>query len=267
MQFSKLVEDMRSIRDYKNEPVDRNLINQVIQIGEQGKKLKDEEAYILFLENGEEWCNKLSGKVGYFGNIIEAPHYIVMVSNEFEGFMENTGYIMENMRMKAWELGLGTCWLHIEDEQELKKILNIENRITGVIAIGYQYKGIFKKDKSKKSERFGVEELVYNKAWGEEISLEELQQRGFANVLYYAKFAPSWGNQQRWRFIIDQDKIVLVIESNKDEKSNIDAGIMMLYLEKAAYEENIQGNWEIEYTLKDNYNIPTPYKIVGFYSV
>ena len=106
------MEEMRTIRDYKKAPVEKALIQEVLDVGRTARGIA-ENASVLFIENGKELFDKLSGKAGYFGKMMEAPHYLAVVTKEGPGYLENSGYIMELMRMKAWELGLGTCWLSI----------------------------------------------------------------------------------------------------------------------------------------------------------
>ncbi|WZL73496.1 nitroreductase family protein [Clostridiaceae bacterium 35-E11] len=272
MKFSKLVEDMRTIRDYKKEPVNPQIIQEIIDIGKnsqgfvQGRNLS-----IVFIDNGKEIFEQLSGKAGYFGKMIEAPHYLAITSKVFPGYIENSGYIMESMRLKAWELGLGTCWLNIQDEEALKELLKIESddKLTAFVAIGHQYKGIFKKDISPKSDRIGIDKLIYLNRWESPCPIEELENRGFANVFYYAKFAPSWGNRQPWRFMIDKDKVLLIVPDQEEASMKLDAGIMMLYFEKAAHEEGIQGNWKMTMgdVEKSTYGIPSGYQLKGYFAV
>lgn len=270
MRFIKLVEDMRTVRDFKKDKIDNTKLQEVLEFGNNTKGIiADADISIKFIENGKEIYKQLSGKAGYHGKMIEAPHYIAVLSKLYPYYLENSGYIMEAMRLKAWELGLGSCWLNVEEEEGLKESLNIEKDqvITAFIAIGHPYTGIFKKDTSPKSSRMGIAEMVYIERWGQECTIEYLDERGISNLFYYAKLAPSWGNVQPWRFIIDGEKIYLAIE--KEESKKLDAGIMMLYLEKASHGEGIAGNWTLEKLeeLEKTYNIPKEYELIGYYSI
>lgn len=270
MRFSKIIKEMRTIRDYKKDSVDYAVIQEIIDVGKSAKGIIEaKNISVLFVDNGTELFDELSGKAGYFGNMIEAPHYLAIMSKEVPGYLENSGYIMELMRMKAWELGLGTCWLNIENEKELKKILQVESweRLTAFAAIGYPYKGIFKKDISKKSGRLGVEEIVYLNKWGNPFNIEKLEQMGFANIAYFAKFAPSYANLQPWKLIVNDHKVFLIVKEGKSTR--LDAGIMMLYFEKASHEEGIAGSWKVDVDPKlyEDYGVPSGYLIAGYYDI
>lgn len=272
MNYTKIIDEIRTIRDFKNNPVEQSIIEEIITTGKDAKGVgNDENVSVLFIDNGNELIDKLSGKAGYYGKLIEAPHYLVITSEEFPGYMENSGYIMELMRLKAWDKGLGTCWLSIEDEDALKEVLGIgsNSRLTAFAAIGYQYKGIFKKDLSSRADRHGVEEIVYFQNWGNPCPVDILENRGFANVLHYTKLAPSWGNEQPWRFIIDNDKVVLTIKENHKREVHLDAGIIMLYFEKSAHEEGIRGSWTVDgdNVILEKYGIPQEYEVIGFFDI
>ena len=94
---------------------------------------------------------KLSGKAGYFGNMMKPSLFSYHVK-KVPGYLENSGYIMELMRMKAWELGLGTCWLNIEMKKN-KNITGWLGTADSFCSYSYPYKGIFKKIQKWSSRR------------------------------------------------------------------------------------------------------------------
>ncbi|MBB6216762.1 nitroreductase [Anaerosolibacter carboniphilus] len=272
MKFSKMIEEMRTVRDYKKEPVSPNLIQEVMDAGKTAAGIAGgRNVSILFIDHGKEVFDQLSGKAGYYGKMVEAPHYLVITSKVFPNYLENSGYIMELMRLKSRELDLGTCWLSVEDEGTLREILGIggEEKITAFAAIGHSYKGIFKHDMSKQSTRMGLEEIAFLKRWGSPCTLEDLEARGLTNIFYYTRLAPSWGNRQPWQFIIDKDRILLTIQKEEREDLRLDAGVVMLYFEKSAHDDGLPGNWKLDIPedMKAIYGIPEDRTLVGYYSI
>ncbi|AOY75913.1 nitroreductase family protein [Clostridium formicaceticum] len=272
MKFTNLVEEMKTVRDFKKEAVDKSLIQKVIEAGNRIKGIvEDAKVSIMFIENGKEAYKMLSGKAGYYGKMMEAPHYMAIVTEAYPYAVENSGYIMEWMRLKAWELGLGTCWLNVEDGEDVKKTLGIKEAgvITSFIAIGVPYTGIFKKDTSQKPSRMSIKDLVYLEEWGNPCSIEYLDTRAMTNIFYYTKLAPSWGNKQPWRFIIDRDRVLLIMSKEQQQSMRIDSGIVMLYFQKAAEEEGITGKWELAAgeVMERKYNIPQEYVLIGYYGI
>ena len=83
-----------------------------------------------------------------------------------EYYQIDLGIAMEHMVLKATELGLGTCWIGWFDENTLKKILNIPNKIkvSALLAVGYS-----KDESSRKRKRNPLEKIVYSEKWGQPI--------------------------------------------------------------------------------------------------
>ena len=92
---------------------------------------------------------------------------------------------------------------------------------------------------------------------------------GIDEVLYYMRLAPSWGNRQPWKFILDGEKIVLVIEKAdkvSSHKEHIEAGIAMIYFEVAMHGQGLNGKWTIKCEECENsYDLPEEYFIAGYF--
>ncbi|WP_432667560.1 nitroreductase family protein [Wukongibacter baidiensis] len=298
MKLNKIIKDRRSVREYKDKKVEKNLLEDLLAALSNKRRLQEDiELDFQLIEDGEEAYKKLDGLVGYFGKVIKAPHYFYIVSETKDGYLENSGYFGESIVLRATDLGLGTCWIEVsENVDQVKEALNIkkEGEIVGLLAIGYpknenKVSGIFSnKGKSISpltefgypnidikysdkpvSERKSIEDIVYLKEWGTQTTIEDLENRGMADVFYYMRLAPSWGNRQPWKFIIDGGKVILAVA--KDEKvsekvARIEAGIAMLYFELMSHEMGIPGGWKLEKPEKQ-YNIPEDFFIAGYYRV
>lgn len=298
MKTNKIIEERRSVREYKDKKVDKKIIDDLFEDIKTKKKLSDDiDIEFYFVNNGYEAYNKIDGLAGYFGKVIKAPHYICLMANEKEGYLESVGYIGENLVLMATKLGLGTCWIEVLDNEEvLKEKLEIDKEgvIVGILAIGYpkkEAKVLSMYDTLKKgsispltefgypnmdieytdkplSGRLSIEDIVYMKKWGNNAKVEDLDNRGLVEIFYYMRLAPSWGNRQPWKFIIDGSKIILAVKG-KDEKASekvarIEAGIAMLYFEKMVHEMGLPGSWHLD-KLDNKYDIPEDYFISGYY--
>jgi hypothetical protein len=300
MKANKIIQHRRSVREYKKKKVDKFIIEDLFEDIKNKSQLKnDVKIDFYFIEDGEETFKRLGGLVGYFGKVIKAPHYIYLMSNKRDGYLENAGYIGEKLILKATELKLGTCWIEIpKDDSKVRKALDIQEdgELIALISIGYpkrEAKVLSMYDTSKKgnifplaefgypnmdieyieepvSGRLSIEDMVYLNEWGNHIKLEDLENRGLAEAFYYMRLAPSWGNRQPWKFIVDGEKIVLAVRNDKElisEKvARIEAGIAMLYFELMIHELGIPGGWTLEKVEKD-YKIPEDYIVVGYYTV
>ncbi len=300
MKLEKILENRRSVREYKNKKINKEIINDLFEDMKSKRLLKENiDLELYFIDDGEKAFKKLDGIVGYFGKVIKSPHYVAIVSPVKEGYLENAGYLGEKLVLKATELGIGTCWIEVpEDDNKVMEILDIKstNTLIGLLSIGYPqkeakvlggYNGTNKGSISPLTElgypkidieysskpvsgRISIEDMVFVKEWGKKINAEELENRGIAEPLYYMRLAPSWGNRQPWKFILDEERIVLVVRNDStsinEKVAKIEAGIAMLYFELMMHEKGIPGGWTLKEENKD-YGIPENYFVAGYYKI
>jgi len=294
----KLFEKRRSVREYKTKVVEQSMINDLVQtIKGKPDLIKEIKMDFVFLKDGKKIHDVLDGQVGYYGKLIEAPHYLAVMSDHMDGAFMNAGYMVEQFNLLATDMGLGTCTIEVPEETvKIKDVLGIDSEmeLMVLLAIGYPKKerkviniydttvkgslsplteiGYPKTNpeysKEPVSSRLAVEDIVFNGAWGEKVDMDDLKQQGIDEVFYYMRLAPSWGNRQPWRFILDGASIALIMQSGGEGISKkvekIEAGIAMLYLELAMAEKGITGQWNFDGEAQ-KYNLPDDYYVVGYF--
>jgi len=272
MTFVNLVENRKSTREYQKKLLRLEEIK-ILEgfLKEINTLQKNIDVDFVFVEDGWQKEDILKGRAGYVGNPILAPQYIALLSEQKEGYLLNTAYILEQIVLKTVELNIGSCWVSIEnDANGLKNDLGIDKpgELVAMIALGYPKTHIPFTKKSGSS-RIGVGDFVFKGEWGKTASHEELEMMGIERVLHSIRLAPSWANLQPWKLIIDNDKIILTVGGKDVDKKHLmlDAGIMMLYMEKAFNQEGLAAEWSI-YTEEldghfSEYNIPSEYNIIG----
>lgn len=272
MTFINLVENRKSVREYQKKLLGAKEMKSLEKALEEIDVLiKNVHVDFAFIEDGWGKEEILRGRAGYVGNPVLAPHYIALISEEKEGYLLNSSYILEQIVLKAVELDIASCWISVEnDAAGLKRDLGIDKpgEIVAMIALGYPKTHIPYTKKSGSS-RIGVEDFVFKGDWGNVPTHEELEQMGIEQALHSIRFAPSWANLQPWKLIIDKDQIILAVGGKEVSKKHLmlDAGIMMLYMKKAFSSVGITADWsiykeELDGSLSE-YHIPSEYTAVG----
>jgi len=298
LYMHRLFEKRRSVREYKARMVDQSLIKNLMETIKMKPGLVEEvETEFVFLKEGKQIHGMLDGQVGYYGKLIQAPHYFAVLSENKKGSLMNAGYMVEQFNLLATDKGLGTCTIEVpEDTSAIKEVLGIGSGmdLMVLLALGYPKKerkvsniydtmlkgslspltelGYPKIDpeysKEPVSSRLAVDEIVFDGKWGEKVDMEELQKIGVDEVFYYMRLAPSWGNRQPWRFILDDNRIALLMKSGcegvSEKIEKIESGIAMLYLELAMAEKGMAGSWSLDGE-KNNYKLPDDYYVVGHF--
>lgn len=284
MKYKEIISEIKSIRDYKDEEVDEKILKELKQYYEQAQRLVDDIEIEVIRKNKDTVFEQLKNSAGYNKRMIEAPNYLVFLSEEKDHYIENVGYIAQDIMLKAWSLGVGSCWITFEDGEEIKKKLEIESdkKLAALIAIGYEeahnkvlYENVSKYNPSKASvkiiedntsERLGIRDLVFMGKWGEKADPDELVNYGLLEGFTYGRLAPSSKNRQPWRFIVDSGTVVLALNNDSyasEYEEKIDTAVVMLYF-KAIIESTLYDiTWKFGKPDKD-YGVPDDYKIVGY---
>ncbi len=278
MDIIQILDNRSSVRNYEKRKIDPALLQKIITISQSAKPLYENiDMDFMLIEDGRSASKRMAGYVGYFGKTIEAPHYIAAITENKEGYLENLGYQMENLMVRAYQEGLGTCWIEVLHQQsKAKELLNIPNSdklLVALTPIGYAKTSIsdrlMKNIVDEKSARKELQEILY---WGEWNNKDKtVENHPMEVILEYVRHAPSWANQQPWQFIIDDNILILSVVKEKREglnRNRIDGGIMMFYLEAVAHQKKMSGRWSRRVEgLEKKYKIPENYEILGSFSV
>ncbi|HEY4745293.1 MAG TPA: nitroreductase family protein [Desulfuromonadaceae bacterium] len=151
MDIFQVIRDRRSIRKYKDTPVEREKIEQVLDAARLAPSWKNLQCWrFLVLTEADKRATLLDafpddnpGKKA----IAMAPVVIVVCADPAESDVENgipyfvadTAIAFEHLCLAAHALGLGTCWMGWYDEARIKSSLGIPAsiRIVGITPLGY----------------------------------------------------------------------------------------------------------------------------------
>lgn len=286
MDYKSLIVNGRSVRNFKDTAVEAEKLSEIEKFIADCKKLVSEINIEAKFFAGEDAYKRLYGIAGYQGVMIEAPNYLVLLSEDHPQHIENAGYVGERAILKARDLGIDSCWVSYSDSKMVKEVLNIESdkEVVALIALGYagankKVEGTTKTGENysksnvsvgqEGSERMGLEEMVFIDKWGNAATPEVLEERALLDAFSYARMAPSALNKQPWRFIVDGGRVILAINNENYEGSyinKIDAGIVMLYFGVILDVTMFDSKWGFDALDKD-YGIPADYTVVGYCNI
>ena len=151
MDIFQVFRDRRSIRRYKDIPVEREKIEQVLDAARLAPSWKNLQCWrFLVLTEADRKQALLAafeeenpGKKAF----LQAPAAIVVcaypadsdLSHGIEYYIADAAIAFEHLCLAAHALGLGTCWMGMFDETVMKRGLGIPDglRIVGVTPLGY----------------------------------------------------------------------------------------------------------------------------------
>ena len=159
----------RSIRAYKPDMVEKELIDKVIEAGTYAATGRGNQSPIIIAVTNREVRDKLSKMNGKIMGTDTDPFYgapvvlIVLADKTKNTYLYDGSLVMGNMMLEAHNLGLGSCWIHrakeefeSEEGKEILKSLGITGDYEG---IGHCVLGYIKEDASEAAPR--KEDYVY----------------------------------------------------------------------------------------------------------
>lgn len=184
MDVLEAINSRRSIRKYKDVPVEWDKLGQVLEAARLAPSWKNMQCWRLLVLNSPE---KKRALLDAFpeqnpgrGALSQAPVVIVVcadpvesgVENGIEYYIADTAIAFEHICLAAHGLGLGTCWMGWYDEPAIKERLGIPPgiRVIGVTPLGYP------DQEPKPRPRKELQEIAYYNEWGE----TDADQRGIA---------------------------------------------------------------------------------------
>lgn len=284
MNFKTLINERKSTRDFSDKLVSEKGLSIILEHAKNCEKLVDEITTEVRIMSKKEIYNQLDGIAGYQKNMIEAPHYLVIMSEKNKHAIENAGYIGESLVLKALSLGVDTCWITIPESEVVKEAIHLvdEKEIYGLIGMGFEDEtkrisnapkvgGNYSKSKlsindSFVSSRLAVEDIIFLEKWGQNADYNYIENSGLLEPFYYARLAPSALNSQPWKYIIDSGILVLCMKIDEDVNmydSLITTGIQMLYFELIFEQMLTAMKWNLGKPEK-HYEIADGYEIVGY---
>lgn len=250
MVMTNFLRARKSVRDFKGKKLSRKELEQLrLLVDEVNTHESEKGIHFRLFENGKIIAEKLQGKAGYSGVMIEAPHYISMeMDDDNEDTLLAGGYALENVNSAIVEKELGTCWITVDkvDEQTKKEVFGNEGAgVDFIIAIGHpKGKKFFAPETA--SERMEVNEIVFKETLENPVTIDELENLGLLEVFSSVRYAPSHKNSQPWRFLIKgTDVYILMKRGLEDQRSLVDIGVIMFYFEGMAKSMGLQNKWEV----------------------
>ncbi|HBI91742.1 MAG TPA: nitroreductase, partial [Terrisporobacter glycolicus] len=134
MDYKKLILNRKSVRDFKDTSIDAKYFEEIKDYIDSSKKLLPEVQVEMKMYDFKDCYEKINELAGYNGFLIQAPNYILILSDVKEGYIENSGYIGERVVLKARDLGIDSCWITFKESKSIKERLNIlsDKEVTAV---------------------------------------------------------------------------------------------------------------------------------------
>ena len=157
MELEQVIKTRRSVRKYQNKPVEREKINACLEAARLAPSACNSQPWeFIVIDDPQVKANfakeAFSGVYKMSEWVASAPVIVAAVSDKgnfvsrMGGFLRRTefylidhGIACEHFVLRAWDLGLGTCWIGWVNSDKAGKFFNLpaSKKIEHLIALGY----------------------------------------------------------------------------------------------------------------------------------
>jgi nitroreductase len=147
LSVMEAIRTRKSVRTYLEKPVEEEKLNRVLEAGRLAPSASNRQEWRFVIVREGATRKALAEVAGRQAFIGEAP-VILVACADTDGHMMNCGQpcypidvaiALDHMTLAAVEQGLGTCWIGNFDENKVKTILGIPEkiRVVELMPLGY----------------------------------------------------------------------------------------------------------------------------------
>ena len=151
MSLYNLITKKRSIRRFKQDAVSAEMIDKIMESARQAPSGANVQPLRYIVVNTPQMCEKVFPHTAWAGYLKgrgtpeegQRPVLYVFILTDKNlnknGAKHDCGAAAQNMMLTAWEEGIGSCWIGSLQREDLRTLLDIDERyeIDTVIAFGY----------------------------------------------------------------------------------------------------------------------------------
>jgi len=190
MELDKVIKERRSVRKFKDLDVPWQFVAECLDAARYAPTSGNIQNFRFIVVKDKNKISNIADSCEDSNWLVQAPVIIVVcaelskirrmfsVRGEALYAVQNCACAIQNLLLKAYELGLGTCWIGAFDEKKLGEILEItgDSRPQAVIALGYG-------KENPELTRDPLDVFVYFEKYGNKTD----QTRSFSNISNFLK--------------------------------------------------------------------------------
>jgi len=147
MELDKAIKNRRSIRKYKSEPIPESDLKKILEAGRWAPSSGNTQPLEIVVIEKEKQRKRIAEAANDHSFISEAPTVLVACANvprtrrrygergENMYIFQDTAAAIQNILLKAYSLGYGSCWVGSFQDQEVEKIINAPEEIKAVAIV------------------------------------------------------------------------------------------------------------------------------------
>jgi len=142
MDAMEALRTRRSCRKFSDKPVDRQLVEQIIDAGHLAASACNDQPWEFVAVTDKDARRKIAGLTEYGKFIANSPVCIAVMSKDVTFFLEDGSAATQNILVAAHALGLGSCWVAGDKKEFAPEICRFlgapaDVRLVALVAVGW----------------------------------------------------------------------------------------------------------------------------------
>jgi hypothetical protein len=291
MDMIEAIRVRKSVRTFRAQEVARDLLDSLVQRFEKNERLNGLRVRLSVMR-GEQVGSAMTGLVGSYGSIKDAPYWAIGISEPGEHYAENFGFRMEQFILECTREGLGTCWVGgFFKKSRLEEIVPkaADERVVCISPVGYALSRrpaeVVMRSLGGLNTRKPLAERVFYRKWGTPATDYLASRQDLLDLFELVRWAPSASNRQPCHYLLDgQKQIALVVDPSLHRPypkmltggtgmstnfQPVDAGIAMAHVHLGSRYLNMPGSWTLAFEprqISDAFQIPGDKEIKAIFN-
>jgi nitroreductase len=171
MELFEVVRERRSIRSYRGDPVDDELIERILRAAMAAPSAGNEQPWEFLIIREKETLRRISSAHPYAEMVQHAPVAILVCGNlnrvrHQDYWVQDLAAATENMLLAIHALGLGSVWVGIYPREprvaEIRSVLSLPERIVPFALLPIGHPGEHKSPEDRYDEA-----RIHQEQWGQ----------------------------------------------------------------------------------------------------
>lgn len=142
----------RSVREYRNDPLGKGVIEQIVDCGRLAPTARGEEPWEVVAVTDKARLTKIGGMTDHGKFIAGCACALAVCCRDTKYYLEDGCAATENMLVAAAALGVGSCWVAGDKKPYCAEVLDFLGlpagyKLVSILALGYPAKAAIRKEK------------------------------------------------------------------------------------------------------------------------
>ncbi len=145
MEFEKVIRKRFSVRKFKNDPIDNELLNKILEAGNLAPTAKNNQPQKIYVVQSKDGLDKIDKASPCRYNapvclIVASDKNLAWSKENYSTYEMDACIVATHMMLEATNLGVDNIWVEMFDKNLLKQEFNLGENIEPICLIPLGYK-------------------------------------------------------------------------------------------------------------------------------